>query len=213
MDDKKQKNFYRMSFGMLKMSFLILIAVLSFVGIILEILFFLHIIGPGGNITLYAASTACLVVVFLVDMYALVGSSYIFKDKYMWIIFLIPEKVPYENVLQVKYNPNIGEYIIVVKQEWKDTEKYTEYLLNVSPKEFDGFYARLKDNCPALTYEVRTNSKKDKKNKKKCCESNMGTTGTKNSPKKTTPHKLKNTNSNALFWLWTQVFHAKTRVR
>ena len=167
MDDKKQKNFYRMSFGMLKMSFLILIAVLSFVGIILEILFFLHIIGPGGNITLYAASTACLVVVFLVDMYALLGSSYIFKDKYMWIIFLIPEKVPYENVLQVKYNPNIGEYIIVVKQEWKDTEKYTEYLLNVSPKEFDGFYARLKDNCPALTYEVRTNSKKDKKNKKK----------------------------------------------
>ena len=167
MDDKKQKNFYRMSFGMLKMSFLILIAVLSFAGVIVEILFLTGVITSGGNIPLYAASLACLVLVFGVDMYVLVGSSYIFKDKYMWIIFLIPEKVPYENVLQVKYNPNIGEYIIVVKQEWKDTEKYTEYLLNVSPKEFDGFYARLKDNCPTLTYEVRTHSKKDKKNKKK----------------------------------------------
>lgn len=161
------KNFYRMSFGMLKTSFLILIAVLSFAGIIVEILFLAGVITSGGNIPLYAASLACLVLVCGVDMYVLVGSSYIFKDKYMWIIFLIPEKVPYENVLQVKYNPNIGEYIIVVKQEWKDTEKYTEYLLNVSPKEFDTFYARLKDNCPALTYEVRTNSKKDKKNKKK----------------------------------------------
>jgi len=161
------KNFYRMSFGMLKTSFLILIAVLSFAGIIVEILFLAGVITSGGNIPLYAASLACLILVCGVDMYVLVGSSYIFKDKYMWIIFLIPEKVPYENVLQVKYNPNIGEYIIVVKQEWKDTEKYTEYLLNVSPKEFDAFYARLKDNCPALTYEVRTNSKKDKKNKKK----------------------------------------------
>ena len=165
--ENTQKNFYRMSFGMLKTSFLILIAVLSFAGIIVEILFLAGVITSGGNIPLYAASLACLVLVCGVDMYVLVGSSYIFKDKYMWIIFLIPEKVPYENVLQVKYNPNIGEYIIVVKQEWKDTEKYTEYLLNVSPKEFDGFYARFKDNCPALTYEVRTNSKKDKKNKKK----------------------------------------------
>ena len=87
----------------------------------------------------------------------------------MWIIFLIPEKVPYENVMQVKYNPNIGEYLIVIKQVFQDTEKYTEYLINVSPKEFDEFYARLKDNCPALTYEVFTHSKKDKdkKNKKK----------------------------------------------
>lgn len=167
MDEKKTRNFYRMNFGMLKMSFLILIAVLSFAGIIVEILFMTHVIPSGGNLPLYAASTACLVLVFLVDMYVLIGSSYVLHDKYMWIIFLIPEKVPYENVMQIKYNPNIGEYLIVVKQEWKDTEKYTEYLLNLSPKYFDEFYARLKDNCPALTYEVRTNSKKDKKNKKK----------------------------------------------
>ena len=79
MDDKKQKNFYRMSFGMLKMSFLILIAVLSFAGVIVEILFLTGVITSGGNIPLYAASLACLVLVFGVDMYVLVGSSYIFN--------------------------------------------------------------------------------------------------------------------------------------
>lgn len=168
-ENKKRKDFYRMSFGALKLGFLILISILSFAGIIIEALFIAGVITSGGNIPLYGASLGCLCLVFLVDLYVLIGSSYVFKDKYMWIIFLIPEKVPYENVMQVKYNPNIGEYLIVIKQVFQDTEKYTEYLINVSPKEFDEFYARLKDNCPALTYEVFTNSRKDKdkKNKKK----------------------------------------------
>ena len=84
-DNKKRKDFYRMSFGALKLGFLILIAVLSFAGIIIEALFIAGVITSGGNLALYGASLGCLCLVFLVDMYVLIGSSYVFKDKYRFL--------------------------------------------------------------------------------------------------------------------------------
>ena len=162
----KNKNFYRMYFGKLKTALFCVVIVGSFISMIIEILFLTGVLKSGGNEALYATSLAVLALILILALYVLLASGYIVGKKKFSILFLIPESVDYEHVIEIRYNRILDEYTLVLMKEEGDVQKYSEYVLNINKKYFDAFYAALREKCPSLLYEVHSHSKEDKKNKK-----------------------------------------------
>ena len=74
----KNKKFQMMYFGPLKTALFGVVLGGSFISMIIEILFLTGVLTSGGNIVLYAVSLAVLVVIFILALYVLVCSGYIF---------------------------------------------------------------------------------------------------------------------------------------
>ena len=162
----KNKKFQMMYFGPLKTVLFGVVLGGSFISMIIEILFLTGVLTSGGNIVLYAVSLAVLVVIFILALYVLVCSGYIFGKNKFTILFMIPESVDYEHVTEIRYNRILDEYTLVLMKEEGDVQKYSEYVLYIRKKDFDAFYAALREKCPSLMYEIHSHSREDKKNKK-----------------------------------------------
>ena len=154
-----------MYFGKLKTAIFIVLLLGSFVSSIIEILFLTGVLKSGGNIPLYAVSLSILIFIFICVLYVLCFSSYIFKKDYLTILFIFPENIKYENIYEIKYNRILKIYYLVILKVEGDVETYTEYPLNINQKNFDSFYAALREKCPSLMYEIFSNSKNNKNNR------------------------------------------------
>ena len=159
------KKFQLMYFGKLKTVIFCLLLIGSLVSAIVEILFLTGILKSGGNIPLYAVSLTLLVLIFLIALYVLCFSSYIFKDEHLIVLFIFPEKIKYKDIYEIKYNRILKTYYLVILKIHGDIENYIEYPLNINEKDFDDFYSTLRDTCPSLMYEIFSNSKNNKNNR------------------------------------------------